>query len=207
VNIEAAERLLENVEWFYLFIDCESTGLNPGTDCPIVTSMILSTSNLQIIGKLTVRSRPVSVSSWGKEAELIHGITEKEADSFEHPEQSIRRIIEFVGNQRVKFVCHAFPMYGVLDLFDYQLLLYWFYEYNFDAWFKKTFNDGDILSTIPKNHYWLRMLGLTDQKLDTWARRLNIPLDHHNAESDVLACYKIFKFQQEFAEKNTMELL
>ena len=55
--------------------------------------------------------------------------------------------------------------------------------------FFKVFKDDYKLSTVNM----ARKLGIEENSLDIWARRLNIELDHHEVESDTNVCYQTFK--------------
>ena len=85
-------------------------------------------------------------------------------------------------------------MYGRGDFFDYNMVKFWFDACGNDE-FKSIFPFSKMRSTIVRSN-WKRW-NIPNQKLDTWARKLNLEHNHHDAKSDAQACYEVFKYQME----------
>lgn len=171
-----------------MICDCETTGFSDKMHDMISFSGMITDFNLDIKDKITFYSRPKK-ERWTEAAAKIHGFSLEEALKFPDPRKSAIELLHFLkpfkteDNKPILFVSHD------TSGFDYRFLKSFFNNTMLIESFWKVFKDDYRLSTINMG----RSFGVDDNKLDVWAKKLNIKLDHHNAESDRDACFSVFK--------------
>jgi len=186
-----------------VFVDCESSGLDPWRNDPIHMAFIVTDDKLNIKDKFSVTSKPNHDENlWSKRAEDIHGISYRDAILYTNSASASDFIYERISSHGKynTFICHALPMGSLESCFDYKMLFTWFWKNDKRERFYEIF--GPIESTISKERKkTLELYGIESQKLDAWSRKLGIELDHHNCESDVAACLDIYKYKKSFMEE------
>ena len=103
------------------FVDCETTGTDYWRNEILTKSLVVTDYDLKILEIETFKFRP-EFDTWDRESERIHGITYNEASTFGDKRSAYTDMLEFIesfGSNHM-YVCHAFPMFGKLDYFDYQ---------------------------------------------------------------------------------------
>lgn len=175
---------------YKIFVDTETTGFPEqggwlGNDL-LTWSGIITDKDLNIIKKTTLYSRPTNNYTWSDAAEEVHGISYFEAMNFPKQRQTVINIMEFIKDFRgnIEWVEHS------LNWIDWLFTFGLFYKHDLDEKFNLSFSSSYRFSTIKM----ARDLGYKKNKLDEWAKRLNIELVHHNSESDAMACYETYKY-------------
>lgn len=192
--------MLKSKNKYIVFVDVETTGFPEqagyiGNDL-LSWSGIVTDTHLNILDKATFFSRPQCEKYWG--AEHIHGFSYKEAMRFPMPRSCCVNILKFLApykhedNWPLLWVEHS------LNWIDYLFTCGLFMRQDLLMTFHKVVRHDHALSTIKM----ARALGYKQNKLNEWADRLNIKLEHHNSESDVMACYEVYKFLLNHGELN-----
>lgn len=178
------------------FLDLETTGLNPWQN--EILTLSISACDIKTktqINEFEIEMRPEFMNHWQDGAEKIHGISKDRALKFPPRSEGRDDLIEFLEFHKKAtpqiFCCHALSFKGQ-GLFDWSFLYAEFFkaEKHFELF--KYFHD--IRSTInyAKEASSKGLIGFENNKLDTIAKHFNIPLDHHNAKSDRMACQEIY---------------
>jgi len=191
---EIIESLPSTENKYLAFVDCETTNkYDPLGSDMIAQSTIITDYSLDIKDKKTFYARPESKKYWNEESAEIHGYSFTEAMQFPDPRTTAIEMLHFFkpfkheGNHPIIFISHD------LNWFDYKFNYHFFQRRELERSFEKIFNNDHRISTIKMG----RMYGYKQNKLDICAERIGFPLNHHNAESDVMACYLYFKFLME----------
>lgn len=181
-------------------LDFETTGFDPWKNEAITMGVVTCTDDLEIVNLEEYKFRPQCIHTWSSEAEDIHGISWKAAQKFPLAQDSLKQFFSKV-EPGSSFVCHALPFRSKIDLIDYQFLLAMCFELGFREDFYKAFPEEKVYSTIwrarTRAHH---TFGIENQKLDTWAKKLGKDLKHHDAKSDSLMCYYVYKHQMEILD-------
>jgi len=179
---------------FLIFVDVESTGFayNGGSmkNDLLTWSALITDEKLNIVDKTTIKSKPTSKENWSYEAEEIHKITYHEALRFDKPELACEKILDFLTPYAHT---HNWPLMWIehsLNWIDFKFTRGIFYRYGDQFKLNRFISEKYRKSTI----HLARELQYRENKLDNWAKRINFELDHHNSESDAMACYEVYKF-------------
>lgn len=174
-----------------LFVDFESNGSHSFVE-PITLACILEDKGKVADEKLFTFQVE---GKWDKTAESIHRISEDTARSYEDNFSSLLDFLEKI-NCRVPLYFHAIKapfyfdwgvMHGLFMLRDRSMD---FYKY-----FTKPVSTIDLLRAKVKEGKLpsIKHNNRDSYKLDLWCKHFKIELQHHNASSDVKACYEIYK--------------
>jgi DNA polymerase III epsilon subunit-like protein len=179
-----------------MFCDLETTGLDYNRNEIISMAVIMTNHQLDRLSDFDLLIRPEKIDWWDEGAEKFHGYSLDVCKDFPSKDKALKDFFLYLdsfGQQELSFVCHAKAMYGKDDYFDYQFVRAFISD---DKLFYKYFPTNKFMSTIVKkgSSRW----NIPNQKLPSWANKLGIELTHHNARSDVEACYEIFKHQRQF---------
>lgn len=170
--------------------DIESTSLNV-FEAEIITGFFACLNDkLQIVDTLYIQSQPFK---WSKEAELIHGITEKEASKFRRFSEVYEKIVNFIKmSESTELWCHSnVKMYGKIVPYDYAVLRMQMMNMGDEAYW--TINNLKPYSTHSLAKVLHDRFTFESNSLDNICKTLGIKLTHHNAESDCLATVEIIK--------------
>ncbi len=175
-------------------VDLETTGLDQWRNEILTCAVVTLDNDLKEVSRNEFKRKPEYPEQWSLDAEAVHGITWDESLAFPNSKnfrQDLKEYLQSFGSKAL-FVCHALPMYGGLDLIDYQFIFSEFNKVEDHWWLYKVFPTGNVLSTISRSK---KGLPVKDQKLSTWAEYLGFELNHHEAMSDALACAEVFKYR------------
>lgn len=187
---------------FRIYCDIESTGFDWLRNDICSIAMIVTDDSLNIKSEFYETVKPDFNKFYSEDAEKIHGFSKSELATFQNPKNLCRNILnflkEFKSDYPQLFISHA------LRQFDYRFIEGLFRKQNmqYDLW--KIIRQDYQRSTIEE----ARKAKFTDNKLNAWARFLDINLDHHNALSDTRACYEVDKYLlgetwQQVTQKNS----
>lgn len=178
---------------FSIVVDVETTGFDK-IGCDVIhLAAVLIDKNLEIKAKFSEKIAPQSKKYWSMDAEKIHGFTFEQASLFRNPRDVCRDFLWWIlpfkhsENRPLKFIYHA------NGYFDYQFTEWLFRKQEMQYSFWKCFNSRECVSTIKM----AKEAGYKENSLDMWAQRVGFKLNHHNAESDSLCCYEVYKFLKE----------
>lgn len=173
---------------YYLFCDVETTGLDPVRNDIIACAFILTDTKYKILEKKASNVKPLNLGFWSEDAERIHGITSSIAMTYQHPFDVCIEMLRFLAPYRsdspIRFIYHA------NGPFDWHFIKWLFMKQELEYSLYKVLNWKNLDSTM-------RMARQKKHKkvsLDALAKQFGVPLDHHNAESDVNACMKIHQY-------------
>lgn len=179
---------------YRLYIDVETTGFCHWRNDIIAIAIIVTDQSFHQKAEFYETARPSFDKYYSKDAEKIHGFSKAELLTFQEPRKLCINILKFLVpfkhemNYPNIFVQHA------LRQFDYLFTETLFRKNELEfSWWKVAAQDKQE-STILKG----RKAGYKKNKLDEWAKRLDLDLDHHNALSDTRACLEIDKYLSAF---------
>lgn len=172
------------------FVDVETTGFDVWRNSLIVVSSVIATTELEFVDQYTGYSKPESKKFWSDDAEEIHGFSWAEASKFPDPREACIEWLRWMKPYKHE---HNFPMLTVYHgrgRFDLRWMEAFFAKnklwHSLQKVMKMDLNESTV--DLAKEH-----MEIDNFKLDTVCSHLGIELDHHKAESDALACFKIYK--------------
>ena len=105
---------------YILFCDVETTGFDWLRNDIISWSGIVTDSDLNILDKKTVLSRPENMETWSHDAEKIHGFSYYQARQFQHRKSACIEILNFLKpfkhdkNIPLRFVDHSVNKFDLM---------------------------------------------------------------------------------------------
>lgn len=175
-----------------LFIDCETTGLDPKENDIVELAGQIYINN-QFVEKFLIRSRPIKISSIQKEALKVNGKTEEEILSYPKPVESVKKldkILErYYGGAANPYILIAHN----ID-FDRDFLMNWFLktgQFNMI----KYFNKDIYVCTLALARYAKSKNLIIGAKnnLKALSKQLNVQLENaHTADDDCQALVNIY---------------
>jgi DNA polymerase III alpha subunit (gram-positive type) len=172
----------------FLWIDCETTGLDPVIHDPIQIAGIIVANGKE--EKFNFRCAPTNPDAPDIEgATKIHGITREEMMSYQNPYQTYATIISIFEKYINKYdKKDKFILSGQNVQFDCEMMHQWFKKLNDDYWF----------SWVGCSHFDLKNLAILYElktkkrfgsyKLGNICKCLGVELNNgHNAMDDIIA--------------------
>jgi hypothetical protein len=188
-----------------IFCDIETTGL-VATESEVLTAafIVADHETLKPIEGRVFNFRPEFPGKWSKEAEAVHKISLETALGFpEKKAQALSMIQWLKSHGHGSFICHAYKGNGSVfngkrqdkGYFDWNHLFLMAFDNGLMGEWRNVFDERFIESTdtigrVLKERGKLKAVNM---KLNTLCEVFQIPLDHHNAKSDVEACFKLYK--------------
>jgi DNA polymerase-3 subunit epsilon len=170
------------------FVDVETTGFDPIRNDVVSLAMIVTDQDGGTLGTFYETCRPNFNKFYDPSAEKIHGFSREQLEKFQAPRELCKKPLWFLNDFRTPDQDELL-IYHALNYFDWHFLDWIFRKSELEKSLYKMFNQNCTLSTIEIS----RKLGNEkNNKLNQWAERLGIELDHHNALSDTMACAKIY---------------
>jgi DNA polymerase III epsilon subunit-like protein len=139
---------------------------------------------------LSIQCRPWK---WSKEAEAVHGISEREASTYKKFSDVYEDILSFIRmTEATEFWCHSnVKMYGKIVPYDYAILRLQMLNMGDLPYFEvnklKPYSTHSLAKVLHDRFTF------ESNSLDNICKKLGIKLNHHNAESDCLATVEIIK--------------
>jgi DNA polymerase III epsilon subunit-like protein len=169
--------------------DLETNSLNV-FDAEIITGFFcLLDDDYNVVKTKSIQSNPFK---WSDEAQIIHGITKKQASKYKQFKEVYQELIDWIDlSGATEFWCHSnVKMYGKIVPYDYAILRMNMMNMGDSAYW--TINKLRPFSThsLAKAQNDFTFEGYS---LDNICKQLKIELKHHNAESDCLATVEIIK--------------
>jgi hypothetical protein len=159
---------------------------------------------LKVEGAKLFKFRPAFPGKWSKEAEAVHKITLAEAMTFPEKKEQAAFMVQWLQSYgQGAFICHAFKGNGSFyngktqdkGYFDWNHLFYMVFDTDLVGEWRKVFQGEQVESTdtIGRLLKTRNKISAENMKLNTLCEIFEIPLNHHDAKSDVEACFKIYK--------------
>lgn len=181
----------------YAWIDEETTGLDPEKN-DVITLSVMIEINGKIDKSINLKIQPHSWENIDDEALKVNGITREEMKTFDPPDIALDKLLTFFSKYVNKFDKKDkfyFAGYNVKK-FDIPFLEQFFIKCGDDyfwSWFQP--QKLDVFDAI----HFFYMAGYfrdcENLKLSTIANKMDIPLNAHDAKSDIMAtraiCYKL----------------
>lgn len=175
------------------FVDLETTSLEYLRGDILTWSCIITSDDLSIISKKTFKGRVERNSWWSHEAEKIHGISYQKCITWQPQAEMLQDIFDFYTQwPLMKWVDHSRRMFGHVS-FDLGFAMMAFHRYLDHYMFYKFADSDNYESTwnLAAKHGIKAVDG--NRRLDSLCERYGIDLKHHDSESDVMACYELYK--------------
>jgi DNA polymerase III epsilon subunit-like protein len=173
-----------------LVADLETTSLNV-FEAEIITGFFACLDDsFNVVNTLSIQCSPWK---WSKEAEAVHGISEREASTYKKFSEIYEGIVSFIRmTEATEFWCHSnVKMYGKIVPYDYAILRLQMLNMGDLPYFEV--NKLRPYSTHSLAKVLHDRFTFESNSLDNICRKLGIKLNHHNAESDCLATVEIIK--------------
>jgi DNA polymerase III epsilon subunit-like protein len=172
------------------YCDVETSGFDPIRNDVISLALVVTDRELNVKGEFYETAKPEFNKFYSEEAEKIHGFRQRDMYKFQSRRQLCENLLKFLKpfkseiNVPNLFVQHA------LGQFDYKFIEWAFRkeELQYELW--KVLRQDYQRSTITE----ARKLGFKNNKLNEWADRLEIHLNHHIAIEDARLCMEVDKF-------------
>ena len=195
----------------YAIIDLETSGRVFFKNEIIEIAAIVLDEDLNKIGEFCEYIKPECIAQWDKGAEEVHGLSWDRLQLAKPSNSVIMEFISFLTGLKngtpFSLVCHALPIKSSIDVFDRNFLFAWFWANEKRVEYYNLIDETRIRSTIDRKHKMARSLyGIRDQKLSTWAEKLNIEFNHHSALDDASVCAEVFKYQLKMEINNDNKL-
>jgi len=185
----------------YAVIDVETTGKDPWRNEILQMGMVVVNEELETIGEFNEFIRPQYLRQWSEEAEEIHKISQRRAAKFDSSRDVFDKFNMFLRGIQPDgaygFICHASPRRSRINLFDRNFVFAWYWSHSDRLGYYRQFDERKVQSTIKRERNLAKQnWGIENQKLGTWAKKLNIEFEHHTALADAKVCLEILKFQR-----------
>lgn len=172
-----------------LFLDTETTGLNPEINGVIQVAMCYEDSYIDY------RIRPPKGTVYDKEALKINGITKKQIKKFERSDVQLKEIIKWMGWRVGKYDKNdKFVLVGYNVKFDKDFMFAWAEKEGFN--FLGSYIDHRVIDvlTLARTAQFLKQLPGEPEnfKLETICKLYGIEPGGHDALEDMFAVRKLF---------------
>jgi len=181
----------------FLYLDCETTGLDPRKHGVIQVACILAKGktirDAKVIDRLNIRFNPLSIGcKIDKEALKINGIKKKEIEKF--PTDSFKMLIDFLH-----VYCNPYDpkdklvAVGQNVKFDIEFLHGWAKREEFN--YMGSYIDWRVIDTlvVARLQSALGNINPPDFKLATLCKEYGITPPNHDAMDDILATKKLLE--------------
>lgn len=178
-------------EKFAQFVDVETTGFDPFSNSVISMAVIVADIETgEIADKFVGYAQPESKRKWSSKAEEIHGFSYSEAMEFPTQRQTAIEYLKFMKQfKHPKNLPMDFYYHGNGN-FDWRFVNAMMSKQDLLFSFRKISKVDFVHSTVKLAK---KKMALNSYKLNVVSERLGIDLDHHEVESDAMACYGIWK--------------
>ena len=176
-----------------MWFDVETTGLNPIIN-DIIELACIMTYDGEIVDKICWKMQPSNYDTISDEAMKIHGYTMEDLETFKNPKECFSEFMLFITKHVSPYNKKDKMYFGGYNVqFDIGFLKNWF-QLNEQGYFGAYFNyrsvDPMILINILEANNKLDF-DLENHKLLTLANHFKIPINAHQALSDVEATLKL----------------
>lgn len=182
---------LTKPKWIY-FCDHETTGFDYWKNEIITTSISRHDyDSLELDDELELTFKPRNLKYFG--GSEVHGFSISDTLEFDDKVESTNKLINFIDtkeNHNV-FCCHALERFNTF--FDWAFLFVHMVKFKREYFLRLKLNKLEstisYFKHLQKNGY----VSAENFKLNTLCKQFNIELDHHDAKSDRVACFELYK--------------
>ncbi|MGD2071868.1 MAG: 3'-5' exonuclease [Candidatus Thorarchaeota archaeon] len=178
-----------------LWIDTETTGLNP-FEHDIVSLALIVEINNEVKDELYLKIQPINWNTINDEALKVNGFTKEELKTFDKPQEALKKVLRFLEKyvdkyKKNKSMEDKFVLAGYNVTFDSAMLAEWCKKLNYKYLGALIdYHKLDIASLILflKMHNKIQIEGF---KLVKVAEYLQASIQSHDAQSDIRATREI----------------
>ena len=183
----------------YLWIDVETTGLNE------LKQDVIQLACIPIINGVTQKSfnefcQPLDYSTVDKGAERAHGITVTRMKTFQPPADMLEKFVTYLKSFNTKFVIAGYNV-G----FDKRFVSAMFTKHDKSSDFFNLFS-LDTHCTYKRAMAVKSQIDTHNLKLETLAKAYNIPINAHDALSDISATIEVDKIVGKLLGEDVVEI-
>lgn len=179
----------------FLWIDTETTGVDPVLNDPIQISGVIV--NKTIEEEFNIFVQPRNRENISQEALDTHGITLEQMYDFDHPRTAHKELLSLFGKHVDKYNKYdKFVMAGKNPRFDDDFLREFFKKCGDSYWYSWVHHAKfDVTNLALIYEIQQRAKVFNDYKLSTIAKKLNVELgeDAHDAMADIKATREVAK--------------
>ena len=171
----------------YLWLDSETTGLNSVKNDVVQLACIAMINGVEQPDQFNEHCQPIDWNSIEQEALAINGLTLEQLKTFQKPEVMVDKLITFVKKFGVKFTIAGYNV----D-FDRGFISSLFKKVGREQDFADLFN-SDTRDLLKRVRTIKKQFPTPNIKLATLAKHFEIPINAHDALSDISATIKLDK--------------
>lgn len=185
-----------------LILDVETNGKHPCDSILTLSALMHDYESGELIDEIDLQFRPVG--EWNPEAETIHKIPLRRAMQFDDPDQSLKLFDQWCEHHsKNKLMALGHHSLNIGGYFDWGVLFYTYMKHlSIDVFYKRFSHSESTIDFLREAVKQCHIAPIKSRdkagrmrdsyKLNLWANRFNIELDHHDAKSDALACSTIY---------------
>lgn len=171
----------------YLWLDGETTGVDPLKQDVIQLACIPVVGGVEQTNTFNQYCQPINWNEIDPEALAVNGITMTQLKTFQSPEAMVNNLVLYVKQFKCKFTIAGYNV-G----FDKDFIAALFKKVGREDEFFELFT-GDLRDTFKRAKALKAQLPTPNLKLATLAGHFNIPINAHDALSDIQATIKVDK--------------
>lgn len=175
----------------YLWLDGETTGLDPIKNDIIQFACVPVVGGIEQSKTFNQYCQPINWNDIDPGALAVNGIKETQLKGFQTPQAMVNNLVTYLKQFNCKFTIAGFNV-G----FDRDFLASLFKKVGREEEYFQLFT-GDIRDTYKRAKTLKSQLNTTNLKLATLAAHFNIPINAHDALSDIQATIKLDKILSE----------
>lgn len=184
------------------YIDCETTGFCATRNDIVSLACIVTDNDFNIVGEFYETCRPEFNNFYSQDSEKIHGYSQRDMYNFQSRRNLCIKMLKFFKPFKSDInIPHVFVQHALRN-FDYNFVNWAFIKEDLQYSLYKILRGDYQESTIVK----AREMGIKENKLDQWAKRINFDLQHHDALSDAKCCLYVDKYLAEVRESGNIHL-
>ena len=184
-------------KWIY-FCDIETTGFDYWRNEILTLSISRHDyASLELDDELELTFKPSNLQHFG--GSEVHGFSISDTLEFEDKSESTSKLIEFFENTNCEhnvFCCHALWRYNTF--FDWAFLLVHMIKFKTEYFLRNHLNKLESTVNYFKHLQKNGLISVENFKLNTLCNHFKIALDHHDAKSDRVACFELYKIARGF---------
>jgi DNA polymerase-3 subunit alpha len=169
----------------YLWLDCETTGLDPIRNDIVQLACIPIIAGIQQKISFNEHCQPIDWNAIDQKALAVHGLTERQLKQFQQTDKMISNFISYAKSFKCKFIIAGFNV-G----FDKEFIAATFKKVGKEKEFFEIFVN-DIRCTYKRAKKLKAQLPTANLKLATLCDHFKIPIVAHDALSDISATIKL----------------
>jgi DNA polymerase III epsilon subunit-like protein len=181
---------MKKILWF----DCETGGVDPKTDALIQLSALIEIKG-EVVDQINLKMKALPGKVITPEAIAKHGMTLEDIEAFEDPYVAFKNFYKFLSKHDVKSKANRYIMAGYNSKFDCDFVFQWFLDITGETyafWDYLQFKPIDIMPIIIGLHY-AGIINTANDKLETICNHFEIPINAHDALSDITATRELTK--------------